>query len=150
MPPNEKIRAADVLGERAWESLSGRSRWLRLAARLEEGPRDAPTAEEAADLAGLSLSYCSKEFRTLTGWSWGHFVRAWRMHEARRIRQRDPQLKLAALARRVGYESVTAFARAFAEFHGETVRGARSSQVSRAIGHGVGGKRPLGSGLANK
>jgi AraC family transcriptional regulator len=80
----------------------------RMAARL-----GAPvTLDELAALVGLSRYHFCSAFRRSTGMPPYQWLRIRRMQEAKRL-LRDDQLSIIEVAARVGYETPSAFARAF-------------------------------------
>ena len=132
MARSAPISAADVLGSDAWQAVLNREPWSPLTALFLSGPKFAPTAREAARLLG----YWSKRrqrkrggarfrahFYCVTRWRYGHFVREWRMLEARRLRKERPNDKVLTTARAVGFRSEKAFARAYCERWCETPHG---------------------------
>ncbi|MGH3363000.1 MAG: helix-turn-helix transcriptional regulator [Nocardioides sp.] len=66
--------------------------------------------------ANVSLSLLDERFRDLLGIAPIRHLTGWRMHVAEDLR-RSSDLSVAAVARRVGYDSEEAFSRAFKRAH---------------------------------
>lgn len=79
---------------------------------LHERPAHDWTVEELGREVGLSRSALGQRFADRLGESPMRYLTSWRMQLARRY-MHDPQLSLADIAARVGYESEAAFHRAF-------------------------------------
>jgi AraC-like DNA-binding protein len=77
--------------------------------------------DDAAQVAGISVRTLARRFMQETGTSWRTFV-----HHARMLRAiemlADPHARIAQTAYAVGYESLSAFNRAFVAFAGEAPR----------------------------
>jgi AraC-like DNA-binding protein len=75
------------------------------------------TVAELAAAANVSVSVVDERFRSCLGLPPIRYLTDWRMHVARDLLQ-STDLGVAAVARRVGYESEEAFSRAFKRAHG--------------------------------
>ena len=64
-------------------------------------------------MVNMSRSYFSTNFRLITGETFNDFVRRERMDRAKEILQKEPQIRIADLAEKVGYEEPKYFARLF-------------------------------------
>lgn len=126
-------RLADVLFVQALRAhMSAQSAaetgWLRalvdprLGAALRsvhEAPERRWTLEILARIAGMSRSVFAEKFRTFVGEAPLTYVARWRMHRAME-RMRDRDASLAQIARDVGYETESAFGKAFKRHLGVT------------------------------
>jgi AraC-like DNA-binding protein len=93
-------------------------------ARLHERPEHKWTVAELASEVAVSRSALDERFRTVLGRSPIRYLTEWRMHVAQELLG-TTDLTLAAIARRVGYESEEAFGRAFKRARGRSPGGAR-------------------------
>jgi AraC-like DNA-binding protein len=84
----------------------------RALALLHERPGDAWTLERLARDVGLSRSALAERFTHFVGDPPMQYLTRWRMQAAARLLA-DGQVKVSAVARRVGYDSEAAFSRAF-------------------------------------
>ena len=75
------------------------------------------SVEALAEEVGMSRSKFAEKFRTLVGESPLAYLTRWRMHSAARLLT-DDSLTVGEVARRVGYESETAFSKAFRRVFG--------------------------------
>jgi AraC-like DNA-binding protein len=87
-------------------------------ALVHEDPARAWTLESLAQEAGMPRATFSRRFAALTGQSPMAYVATWRMALAARM-LRDEPATLSQIAKRVGYESEFAFARAFKRTTGQ-------------------------------
>ena len=87
-------------------------------AAIHTAPEEKWTVEGLARLAGVSASLLDERFRRLLGLAPIRYLTGWRMHTAEDL-LRSTDLGVAAVARRVGYDSEEAFSRAFKREHGE-------------------------------
>ena len=71
-----------------------------------------------AQQAHISISLLDERFREVLGLAPIRYLTGWRMHIAEDL-LRSSDLSVAAVARRVGYESEEAFSRAFKREHGQ-------------------------------
>jgi AraC-like DNA-binding protein len=126
-PGHETVvsRLADVLFVQAlrahMSSRSGESGWLRalvhprigaVLQRVHEQPQAPWTLAKLARRAGMSRSVFAERFKALVGEAPLAYVTRWRMHRAMTLlRERDASL--ADVARAVGYETDSAFGKAF-------------------------------------
>ena len=79
---------------------------------LHEQPAHAWTLEELARVAGASRSVFAERFQQLVGSSPMHYLAHWRMLLAANLLCRS-SVSLAHVAEQVGYQTDTAFSRAF-------------------------------------
>lgn len=82
---------------------------------LHASPAHAWTLEELATKAGASRSALADRFAHFVGYPPIQYLTQWRMQMAAK-RLADRSIKVAAIAREVGYESEAAFSRAFKKF----------------------------------
>jgi AraC-like DNA-binding protein len=80
--------------------------------------------EALAEEVGMSRSKFAKKFTTLVGEPPLAYLTRWRMHSAARLLTAD-SLTVGEVARRVGYESETAFSKAFRRVFGSAPGGYR-------------------------
>ncbi len=85
---------------------------------LHASPAHAWTLEELATKAGASRSALADRFAHFVGYPPIQYLTQWRMQMAAK-RLADRSIKVAAIAREVGYESEAAFSRAFKKFVGQ-------------------------------
>jgi AraC-like DNA-binding protein len=111
----------EVLRRYAHHLPVGQTGWLaglsdpqvgRALRMLHGDPAQAWTVETLARAAGVSRSGLALRFTELIGESPMHYLTAWRMHLARQI-LRENRFAIPEVAARVGYNSETAFNRAF-------------------------------------
>jgi AraC-like DNA-binding protein len=98
-------------------------------ALLHEAPGRTWTVAELAARAAVSRSLLDQRFRQVLGRSPIRYLTQWRMHIARELLA-TTNLTVAAIARKVGYESEEAFSRAFKRSQGQSPnpwRAARSA-----------------------
>jgi AraC-like DNA-binding protein len=119
-------RLADVLAAtiiRAWveRGCGDATGWLaavrhpkigKVLAAIHRDPTRDWTVESMAALMGASRSGFAQHFTAIVGETPARYVTRVRMHQARQWLTRD-RMKIAAVARRLGYESEAAFSRAF-------------------------------------
>jgi AraC-like DNA-binding protein len=92
---------------------------LKLAlARLHAEPGHKWTVRDLASCCAVSRSLLDTRFRQVLGRSPIRYLTEWRMHSAEEL-LRTTDLSLAAIARRVGYDSEEAFSRAFKRARGK-------------------------------
>lgn len=113
---------------RAWiETLAeGRGGWLgalrdrqmgAALARLHEAPERPWTTATLAGAVGMSRSRFAARFTALVGQPPLTYLSRWRLQRAARLLE-DPALSLGDVAARVGYESESAFSKAFRRRYG--------------------------------
>jgi AraC-like DNA-binding protein len=98
-------------------------------ARLHAEPARRWSISELAGAAAVSRSALDSRFRRLLGISPIRYLTDWRMHIAQELLA-TTESTVAAVARRVGYDSEEAFSRAFKRFHGCAPSVWRDSLVS--------------------
>ncbi len=122
------------------EQSSGRTGWLagvgdRIVGAalnaLHERPAHAWTLEELARAAGTSRSVLAERFQQLVGSSPMQYLTQWRMLLAANLLARS-NAPLARIAEDVGYQTDTAFSRAFRREYGAPPAAWRRSQAIRA------------------
>lgn len=100
---------------------SGNTGWLaglndphvgKAISLMHGDPARAWTVDDLAQASGISRAALAKRFVELVGDSPMQYLAGWRMHLARSL-LRESNIGIAQLALRVGYESETAFSRAF-------------------------------------
>ena len=69
------------------------------------------------DEAAMSYNYFSRRFREVTGYSFPEYVNRRRI-ELSKAYLRDPSLKIADIAYKIGYHSPSSFSRAFKKYEG--------------------------------
>lgn len=89
------------------------------------------TVAELAAAANVSVSVLDERFRTVLGLPPIRYLTGWRMHVARDLLG-STELGVAAVARRVGYESEEAFSRAFKRAHGQAPSRWRRAAVAES------------------
>jgi AraC-like DNA-binding protein len=94
-------------------------------AKLHEKPDVRWTVASLAESASVSRSLLDERFRRVLGRSPIRYLTDWRMHLAKGLLS-SSDLNVAQVARRVGYESVEAFSRAFKRTHGVPPSASRS------------------------
>ena len=121
------------------EQGDGRTGWLAgvgdriVGAALKElhvRPSHAWTVEELAREAGTSRSVLAERFQQLVGSSPMQYLTQWRMMLAANLLSRS-NAPLARIAEDVGYQTDTAFSRAFRREYGQPPAAWRRSQVTR-------------------
>jgi len=125
-------RLADVLFVEAvrahMESRSSDRGWLRalddprlgpVLRRIHETPEEAWTLRSLSRVAGMSRSVFAARFKEVVGDAPLAYLGKWRMHRAVQLMD-DRQLSLAEIGRRVGYETESAFGKAFKRSVGMT------------------------------
>ena len=85
------------------------------------------TVAELASAATVSRSVLDQRFREVLGRSPIKYLTEWRMHLADDL-LRTTDLSVAAISRRIGYESEEAFSRAFRRGHSNSPGAWRASQ----------------------
>ena len=73
------------------------------------------TMDEAAANIAISYNYFSRRFKELTGYSFPEYVNRRRI-ELSKAYLRDPSLKIADIAYKIGYHSPSTFSRAFKKY----------------------------------
>jgi AraC-like DNA-binding protein len=96
-------------------------------AALHAEPARKWTVAELASAATVSRSVLDQRFREVLGRSPIKYLSEWRMHLADDLLQ-TTDLSVAAISRRIGYESEEAFSRAFRRSHGASPGAWRSTQ----------------------
>lgn len=75
------------------------------------------TMDEAAANIAMSYNYFSRRFREYTGYSFPEYVNLRRIERSKSY-LRDPSLKIADIAYKIGYHSASTFSRAFNKYEG--------------------------------
>lgn len=96
-------------------------------AALHAAPERKWTVAEIASTAAVSRSVLDQRFREVLGRSPIRYLTEWRMHVADDL-LRTTDLSVAAVSRRVGYESEEAFSRAFRRNHDSSPGAWRTAQ----------------------
>ncbi|HKE48521.1 MAG TPA: AraC family transcriptional regulator [Rhodanobacteraceae bacterium] len=100
---------------------------------LHERPAHAWTLEELARVAGTSRSVLAERFQHMVGNSPMQYLTQWRMVLAANLLTRS-NAPLARIAEDVGYQTDTAFSRAFRREYGEPPAAWRRNQLARETG----------------
>ncbi len=87
-------------------------------AAIHGSPERKWTVASLAQEARVSISLLDERFREVLGLAPIRYLTGWRMHVAEDL-LRSSDLAVAAVARRVGYDSEEAFSRAFKRAHGQ-------------------------------
>jgi AraC-like DNA-binding protein len=101
-------------------------------AALHAEPHRKWTVAELASTATVSRSVLDQRFRAILGRSPIKYLTEWRMHLAGDLLQ-TTDLGVAAISRRIGYESEEAFSRAFRRRHGTSPGAWRSAQQPKHL-----------------
>ena len=88
-------------------------------ALIHTAPERKWTVAELAAEAAVSRSSLDSRFREFVGRSPIRYLTEWRMHMAEELLT-TTEITIAAIARRVGYDSEEAFSRAFKRTHGRS------------------------------
>ena len=121
------------------EQSVGRTGWLagmgdRIVSaalnHLHERPAHAWTLEELARVAGTSRSVLAERFQHMVGTSPMQYLTQWRMVLAANLLTRS-NAPLARIAEDIGYQTDTAFSRAFRREYGEPPAAWRRNQLAR-------------------
>ncbi|RKG91875.1 AraC family transcriptional regulator [Corallococcus terminator] len=91
----------------------------RVLQQLHERPRHPWTVESMAKLASMSRSTFAERFQKVIGESPLTYLTGWRMHTASRL-MANPDASLTTIAEAVGYETDSAFGKAFKRHVGKT------------------------------
>ncbi len=86
---------------------------------IHTAPERKWTVDDLAKEAAVSRSSLDERFRTVLGLSPIRYVNEWRMRVAQDLLA-TTEVTVAAIARRVGYDSEEAFSRAFKRAHGQS------------------------------
>ena len=113
----------------------------RVLAAIHRDPTRDWTVEALADVMHASRSAFALRFAHVVGQTPAKYVAQLRMQEAKQWLVRD-RLKIAVVARRLGYESEAAFSRAF-----KRIIGAPPSHFRATLMAAPGGERPVSTGL---
>ncbi|HMM70682.1 MAG TPA: AraC family transcriptional regulator [Rhodocyclaceae bacterium] len=92
-------------------------RLRKALAIIHREPATAWTLDSLAQIAGMSRASFAQRFSELVGTSPIEYLTRWRMTQAELL-LRNPQVSVAAVAERVGYETEAAFRKAFKRVHG--------------------------------
>ena len=87
-------------------------------AAIHSSPERKWSVASLAREASVSISLLDERFREVLGLAPIRYLTGWRMHVAEDL-LRSSDLGVAAVARRVGYDSEEAFSRAFKRAHGQ-------------------------------
>lgn len=80
---------------------------------MHEAPHEPWTVASLAHAAGLSRSAFALRFKELTGMTPLDYLTAWRMQKAQKLIVSETSINLAEIAGMVGYQSESAFSKAF-------------------------------------
>jgi AraC-like DNA-binding protein len=134
-----ELLLAEVLRLHLADSPATETGWLRALrdpvlspalAAMHASPERKWTLLDLARDAGVSISLLDERFRSVLGLAPIRYLTGWRIHLATDL-LRSSDLGVAAVARRVGYESEEAFSRAFKRETGEAPSIWRTAHLSR-------------------
>ncbi len=100
------------------------TRISRALASMHREPGNRWSLESLAEEAAMSRTTFAEQFRKLVGETPLHYLAGWRMELARKLLQTTP-LTLAEIADRCGYESESAFQKAYRRIQGESAGATR-------------------------
>ncbi|MDE7041997.1 MAG: helix-turn-helix domain-containing protein [Oscillospiraceae bacterium] len=99
------------------EAAAGDFQFESVLAFIDENICRDLTMDEAAANIAMSYNYFSKRFREVTGYSFPEYVNRRRI-ELSKAYLRDPSLRIADIAYKIGYHSPSSFSRAFRKYEG--------------------------------
>ena len=111
-------------------------------AAMHRAPERRWTVGQLATVAAVSRSALDRRFREAVGRSPIRYLTEWRMHLAEELLV-TTELTVAAIARRVGYDSEEAFSRAFKRARGRSPSVWRASRASSSSAAHVGRAGPV-------
>lgn len=103
------------------------SRIYRVLEAIHQNPERTWTLNDMAELAHLSRSAFTSNFRDMVGMSPMSYLTSWRMTLARSL-SRTTGLPMKVVAKRVGYRTQAGLNKAFKQFFGTTPRKMRSNE----------------------
>lgn len=86
------------------------------------------TLNDMADAIGISAKYCSNLFKKLSNDTFKNFLNSYRIDQAKKLLEENPDIKIAELSKQVGFNSSNTFIRVFGKYTGMTP-GAYSAAV---------------------
>ena len=86
------------------------------------------TLNDMANALGISAKYCSNLFKKLSNDTFKNFLNRYRIDQAKKILEENPDMKIAELSEQVGFNSSNTFIRVFGKYTGMTP-GAYSAAV---------------------
>lgn len=99
------------------EAAAGDFQFESVLAFIDENICRDLTMDEAAANIAMSYNYFSKRFREVTGYNFPEYVNRRRI-ELSKAYMRDPSLRIADIAYKIGYHSPSSFSRAFRKYEG--------------------------------
>jgi AraC-like DNA-binding protein len=125
------LRHAIESGQQAVGLLAGLAepRLARALVAIHDAPAQAWNAEALAEAAGMSRSAFMGRFRDVVGQTPMAYLRGWRLMQAQGDLTRGG--RVAEVARRYGYRSADAFARAYQGHHGVVPSAVRALSADR-------------------
>lgn len=93
---------------------------LRMQEFIALSYKDDIMLQDLADHMGLHPKYCSALFGKLASTNFKEYLNTYRINKAIQIMQAKPNIKIAALAGEVGFNSASSFIRAFKQVTGTT------------------------------
>lgn len=118
--------ATAPVGESGWLSALRDPVLAPALAAIHEKPEQKWTVAALAAEAAVSASLLDQRFREVLGMPPIRYLAGWRMHRAEELLH-STTISVAAIARRVGYESEEAFSRAFKRARGRPPSAARQA-----------------------
>ena len=89
----------------------GDTRLVKVIRSIHEAPQNNWTLESLARVAGLSRTVFVETFKSVSGWTPGQYLIWWRMQLAWSLLRKGESV--SQVAEKVGYQSESAFSRAF-------------------------------------
>ncbi len=113
----EKV-VAKAVSRQAQQQETARDFELEAAlAFIEQNLTRSITMDEAAASIAMSYNYFSRKFRDYTGYSFPEYVNLRRIDRSKNY-LRDPSLKIADIAYKMGYNSASTFSKTFKKYEG--------------------------------
>ena len=78
------------------------------------------TLNDMANTLGISAKYCSNLFKKLSNDTFKNFLNRYRIEQAKKILEDNPDMKISELSERVGFNSSNTFIRVFSKYTGMT------------------------------
>ena len=110
--------ASSPAADRGWARAIRDAVLVPALAAIHASPERKWTVASLASEAHVSISLLDERFREVLGLAPIRYLTGWRMHVAEDLLH-SSDLSVAAVARRVGYDSEEAFSRAFKRVHGQ-------------------------------
>lgn len=78
------------------------------------------TLNDMAEALGISAKYCSNLFKKLSNDTFKNFLNRYRIDQAKKLLEENPDIKIAELSEQVGFNSSNTFIRVFGKYTGMT------------------------------